>query len=56
MSVKKEFETIALAHRMDLFTIVYLGSAEEAKAMADVGAGNATRNRRNSVVMQTLMG
>lgn len=38
MSVKKEFEMIALAHRMDLFTIVYVATAEEAKAMAEVGA------------------
>ena len=38
MSVKKEFEMIGLARRMDLFTIVYVGNAEEARAMADVGA------------------
>jgi len=36
--VKKEFEMVGLAHRMDLFTIVYVATAEEAKAMADVGA------------------
>src|SRR3954454_8391007 len=38
MSVKKEFEMVGLAHRMDLFTIVYVATADEAKAMADVGA------------------
>ncbi len=38
MSVKKEFEMIALARRMDLFSIVYVGSPEEAVAMAESGA------------------
>jgi len=38
MSVQKEFEMVALARKMDLFTIVYVGSPEEAKAMADSGA------------------
>ncbi len=38
MSVKKEVETIALARRMDLFTIVYVGNPDEARAMADAGA------------------
>jgi predicted TIM-barrel enzyme len=38
MSVEKEFEMVALAHRMDLFTIVYVATPEEAKRMADVGA------------------
>src|ERR1700712_851084 len=38
MSVQKEFEMVALAHKMDLFSIVYVGSAEEAKAMAEAGA------------------
>ena len=38
MSVKKEFETVALARKMDLFTIVYVGSPEESKAMAEAGA------------------
>ena len=38
MSVEKEFEMIALAHRMDLFTIVYVATPEEARRMADVGA------------------
>ncbi len=38
MGVKKEFEMIALARKMDLFTIVYVASPEEAKAMAQAGA------------------
>ena len=38
MSVKKEFETVTLARKMDMFTIVYVGSPEEAKAMAEAGA------------------
>ena len=38
MSVKKEFETVALARKMELFTIVYVGSPDEAKAMAESGA------------------
>ncbi|MEY4378190.1 MAG: hypothetical protein RLZ85_71 [Verrucomicrobiota bacterium] len=38
MSVKKEFETVALARKMEMFTIVYVGSPEEAKAMAEAGA------------------
>src|SRR5471032_2819916 len=38
MGVQKEIEMIGLARRMDLFTIVYVATAEEAKAMADVGA------------------
>ncbi len=38
MSVQKEYEMVALARKMDLFTVVYVGSAEEAKAMADSGA------------------
>jgi len=38
MSVKKEFETVALARKMDMFTIVYVGSPEESKAMAESGA------------------
>ena len=38
MGVKKEFEMVALAHRMDLFTIVYVATPEEAKAMAEAGA------------------
>lgn len=38
MSVKKEYEMVALARRMDLFSIVYVGSAEEAVEMAKAGA------------------
>lgn len=38
MSVKKEFEMVALARKMDLFSIVYVATAEEAKEMAKAGA------------------
>jgi predicted TIM-barrel enzyme len=38
MSVEKEFETVGLARRMDLFSIVYVGSPEEAVKMAEQGA------------------
>ena len=38
MSVKKEFEMIGLASKMDLFSIVYVATPEEAKTMAEVGA------------------
>ena len=38
MSVKKEFETVTLARKMDMFTIVYVGSPEESRAMAEAGA------------------
>src|SRR3954454_23933833 len=38
MSVAKEFEMVALARKMDLFSIVYVGSPSEAKAMAESGA------------------
>ena len=38
MGVEKEFEMVALAHRMDLFTVVYVASPEEARAMAEAGA------------------
>ena len=38
MSVTKEFETVTLARKMDMFTIVYVGSPEESKAMAEAGA------------------
>jgi predicted TIM-barrel enzyme len=38
MSVQKEFEMVGLAHRMDLFTIVYVATPDEAKAMAEAGA------------------
>src|SRR6476620_9085021 len=38
MSVKQEFEMVALARKMDLFTIVYVATPDEAKAMAEAGA------------------
>lgn len=38
MSVKKEFEMVSLARKMDLFSVVYVSSPEEAKAMAEAGA------------------
>ncbi len=38
MSVKKEFEMIELARRMEMFSIVYVGSPEEAVEMAKSGA------------------
>jgi predicted TIM-barrel enzyme len=38
MSVRKEYEMVALARRMDLFTIVYVGSPDEAAEMAKAGA------------------
>src|SRR2546428_2441496 len=38
MSVKKEFEMVALARKMDLFSIVYVATPEEARAMAQAGA------------------
>src|SRR5438105_10600901 len=38
MSVKKEFEMVALAGKMDLFSIVYVATPEESKAMAEAGA------------------
>ena len=38
MSVKKEYEMVALARRMDLFSVVYVGSPEEAIEMAKAGA------------------
>jgi len=38
MSVKKEFEMVALARKMDLFSIVYVAAPEEARAMAEAGA------------------
>ncbi len=38
MSVEKEFEMVALARKMDLFSIVYVSSPEESKAMAEAGA------------------
>ena len=38
MSVKKEFEMVSLARKMDLFSIVYVSSEEESQAMAEAGA------------------
>jgi len=38
MSVKKEYEMIALASKMDIFSIVYVATPEDAKAMAEAGA------------------
>ena len=38
MSVKKEFEMVRLARKMDLFSIVYVAAPEEARAMAAAGA------------------
>lgn len=38
MSVEKEYEMIALGRKMDLFSIVYVGSPEEAVRMAESGA------------------
>lgn len=38
MSFQQEVRMIELARRMDLFTIVYVATAEEAAAMAEVGA------------------
>ncbi len=38
MSVEKEYGMVALARRMDLFSIVYVGSPEEAVEMAKAGA------------------
>src|SRR5438034_3168303 len=38
MSVKKEFDMVALARRMDLFSIVYVATPEESKAMPETRA------------------
>src|SRR5204863_3320440 len=38
MSVKQEFEMVALARQMDLFSIVYVATPDEAKAMAQSGS------------------
>lgn len=38
MSFQKEVEMVALARKMDLFSIVYVGTPEEAVAMAEAGA------------------
>lgn len=38
MSVKKEYEMIAIASKMDLFSTVYCATPEDARAMAEAGA------------------
>ena len=38
MGTNKEVETVALARKMDVFTIVYVASPREAKDMAEAGA------------------
>lgn len=38
MSVQKEIDCVALARKMDMFSIVYVAKPEEAKAMAQAGA------------------
>ncbi len=38
MSVKKEYDMVALGRKMDMFSIVYVGSPEEAIEMAKSGA------------------
>ena len=38
MSVQKEFEMVALARRMDLFSVVYVATPDEAVEMAKAGA------------------
>ena len=38
MSFRKEVEMIALARKMDLFSIVYVASPDDARAMAEAGA------------------
>lgn len=38
MSVQKEYEMVALARKMDLFSVVYVSTPTEAKAMAQAGA------------------
>ncbi len=38
MSVQKEYEMVALARKMDLFSVVYVGSPAEAAEMAKAGA------------------
>ena len=49
MSVKKEFEMVALARKMDLFTIVYVATPAEAKAMAEAGAVVTKKTRRPEI-------
>ena len=38
MSTQKEVEMVGLARRMEMFSVVYVDSEDEAKAMAEVGA------------------
>ncbi len=38
MGVQKEYDAVALARKMNIFTIVYVGSPEESKKMAQAGA------------------
>lgn len=38
MSFQKEIDTVALAHKMDMFTIVYVAKPEESAAMTAAGA------------------
>ena len=38
MGIQKEVDCVALARKMDMFSIVYVGSPEEAKNMAEAGA------------------
>lgn len=38
MGVQKEYDCVALARKMDLFSIVYVATPEEAKKMAEAGA------------------
>ena len=38
MSVQKEIDCVALARKMDMFSIVYVAKPQEAKAMAEAGA------------------
>ncbi|MEQ1862479.1 MAG: phosphoenolpyruvate hydrolase family protein [Chthoniobacteraceae bacterium] len=38
MSVKKEYEMIAIASKMDIFSTVYCATPEDARAMAEAGA------------------
>jgi predicted TIM-barrel enzyme len=38
MSVKHEFEMVRLARKMDLFSVVYVATPDEARAMAEAGA------------------
>ena len=38
MGVEKEFEMVRLARKMDLFSVVYVASPDESKAMAEAGA------------------